>query len=106
MFGGGALRGSLARTTLWLLSVSQRVPVFLAETGMPSNSVMNVSLVLLAVNSGPSIMARMILVVGSVLVVANWLTRPGPGPPPLCNKHVAVSGIKVVDKLPGMRPAM
>ena len=68
MFGGGALSGIFARTTSRSLSVSQSLPVVLAETGMPSNSVMNVSLVLLAVTSGLSIMARVILVVGSVLV--------------------------------------
>ena len=52
--GGGALSGSLARTTSLSFSFSYNVPVLLAETGMPSNWWRMMSLV-------PSIMAKVIL---------------------------------------------
>ena len=69
MLGGGALRGSLARTVSLTVLVSQSWPVVWEENGIPSYSMMRMSLALLVVSSGLSIMARVVLVLVSTLVV-------------------------------------
>ena len=83
------------------MSLPRRVPVVLAETDIPIYWWIIESKLRTAVISAPSIISKVILGVlsGSVhqphpepalrrgqdrLLVAHWLGRPGPGPPPLC----------------------
>ena len=63
----GAVKGSLARTVSLTVLVSYRHPVVCDETGLPSNSMILVSMALLAVSSCPSIMAKVIILLGSTL---------------------------------------
>ena len=109
----GAMKGSLARTVSLMVLVSYRRPVVCAETGLPSNSMILVSM---ALSSCTSIMAKVIFLSGSTLKpgmsapsirlpeaepgqasVGTLDCQSRPWSPSLVQEHVADSGRSVVE---------